>query len=175
MAGEEVQDLLAAGTRFLRQRKPAQALSPLLKAYRLAPENVAVKINLGSAYILAGKHALAVPVLEEAIALEPENENIWINLAAAYLGKLPFATKEKREKALAAFREALAINPRAYSVHYNMALIFHEQGDIEEAKFYFQEALRVNPDDDDARRWLQRLGGEFRAEQGQDDANSKRA
>ncbi len=166
MPEKDVQALLWAGTHYLQRQELTKALPLLLKAYRLAPENVAVKINLSSVYILAGQHARAVPILEEAAALEPDNENVWINLAAAYLGKLPFATKEKREKALAAFQEALRINPRAYSVHYNIALIFHEQGDIEQARFYFQEALRSNPEDRDAQRWLKRLNSADGGEQG---------
>ncbi len=144
-------------TRLLQQNKPEEALPFLEEARRLDPENVLAKVNLGGAYILSGQHARAVPILEEAVAMEPEDAQIWVNLAAAYLGKLPFATREKRGKAIAALKRSLRIDPQGYSVHYNIALIYREQGDLEQAMYYFQEALRVNPEDEDAQRWLKRL------------------
>jgi tetratricopeptide (TPR) repeat protein len=98
-----------------------------------------------------------VPVLEAAVELEPNNAMIWTNLAAAYLGKLPFATAERREKAIVAFQRALALDPHAPNVHYNLGLIHAEAGDLDLARDQFEAALAADPNDRDARHYLEQL------------------
>jgi tetratricopeptide (TPR) repeat protein len=163
-----VRDLLTEGTRLLAARRPGEALTLLAEAWELAPDNVAAAINLGGAYILQGKHAQAVPVLEAAVRLEPDNPMVWVNLAAAYLGKLPFATAERQERAIQAFERALALDPAAPNVHYNLGLIYLERSvgdqlepvsdragqDAERAAFHFTAALETDPNDRDARHYL---------------------
>ena len=126
----------------------------LIEAHQLDPQNAAIAINLGGAYILQGKHALAVPVLEAASRLEPDNPMVWTNLAAAYLGKLPFATPERQDRAIAAFERALVLNPRAPHVHYNLGLIYLERNDTQRAAELFRDALDTDPSDRDAKRYL---------------------
>jgi tetratricopeptide (TPR) repeat protein len=82
---------------------------------------------------------------------------VWINLAAAYLGKLPFATLQMQDRAIQAFEHALALNPRAPHVHYNLGLIYIERNDIEQAALYFYAALESDPNDRDADTWLGRI------------------
>jgi Flp pilus assembly protein TadD len=149
--------LVAEAAQFLSQHRPGDAVPLLLKARELEPDNPAAAINLGGAYILQGKHKQAVPVLEEAARLEPDNAMVWTNLAAAYLGKLPFATAEMQDKAIGAFKSALRLNPRAPHVNYNLALIYLERQDIEQAALHFYAALETDPNDRDAELWLSRI------------------
>ncbi|MCX6028541.1 MAG: tetratricopeptide repeat protein [Chloroflexi bacterium] len=161
---ERVQALLAGGTRLLAAKRPGEALPLLTEAWELAPDNAAAAINLGGAYILQGKHAQAVPVLEAAVRLEPDNPMVWINLAAAYLGKLPFATAERQERSIQAFERALALDPVAPNVHYNLGLIYLERSvgdrldqDAERAAAHFTAALETNPNDRDAQHYLDNI------------------
>jgi Tfp pilus assembly protein PilF len=82
---------------------------------------------------------------------------IWINLAAAYLGNPVLATAEQQSQAIAAFENALQINPAAPNVHYNLGLIFVDRGERELAVAAFRRAVEVNPFDRDARQWLCKL------------------
>jgi Flp pilus assembly protein TadD len=158
--GERVRQLVAEGARLLAARRPGEAISPLEEARRLAPADVLAAINLGGAYILQGKHARAVPVLEQAAALEPDNAMLWSNLAAAYLGKLPFSTTDLQDRAITAYQRALALDPRAPHVHYNLGLIYLERHNAAQAAACFRAALETDPGDADASRWLARLTSE---------------
>ena len=94
------------------------------RAWRLDPGSIEVAINLGGAYVMQGRHEKAANVLEEASRREPKNVMIWINLAAAYLGRLEDSSEEGQLKAITAFEKALALNPEAPSVNYNLGLIY---------------------------------------------------
>lgn len=156
--GQDVQDrvrrLVSEGARLLAARRPGEAAARLAEALALDPQNTPAAINLGGAYILQGKYARAIPVLEAAARLEPENAMVWSNLAAAYLGRLSLATRENQDKAVAAYERALALDPRAPHVHYNLGLIYLERRDMLRAAAHFYGALETDPADRDARYWL---------------------
>ena len=154
---ETVSRLVTEGARLLANKRPAEALARLTQALDLDPDNVAANINLGGAYILQGKHDRAVPALEKAAELDPSNAMVWSNLAAAYLGKLPFATRERQDKAIRAYERALELDPSAPHVHYNMGLIYLERKDTLRAAAHFSGALQTDPNDRDARFWLDKL------------------
>lgn len=154
---ERIRRLLAEGAQLLSERRPGEAIAPLMKVHEMDPDNVVAQINLGGAYILQGKHKQAVPFLERAAKLEPDNAMVWMNLAAAYLGKLPFATREMQDRSITAFKHALALDPRAPHVNYNLGLIYLERNDFEQAALYFYAALETDPNDRDAETWLDRI------------------
>jgi tetratricopeptide (TPR) repeat protein len=144
----------------LREGQVHNAVSTLRRAYELTPDDVPTAINLGGAYIMQKKFQIAIPILEKALEQEPDNEMIWTNLGAAYLGNPILADDEQQRKAIAAFERAIEINPIAPSVHYNLALIHRDRGEIEQAKQRFRQAIGANPHDQHARRALSRLEGE---------------
>ncbi len=154
---ERVHRLVTDGARLLAAQRPGEAIPKLEEALRLDPRNVSAAINLGGAHILQGKHDLAIPALETASRLEPENAMVWSNLAAAYLGKLPFATQDRQDQAIAAYEQALKIDPRAPNVHYNLGLIYLERNDTLHAAAHFYGAIETDPNDHDARLWLDRI------------------
>jgi len=154
---ERVQRLVSEGARLLEAKRPGEAIVKLAEAWALDSQNAAVAINLGGAYILQGKHDLAIPVLEKALLLEPDNVMVWSNLAASYLGKLPLASSERQQKAILAYERALALDARAPHVHYNLGLIYLERDDPLRAASHFYSALVTDPNDRDARYWLDKI------------------
>jgi predicted Zn-dependent protease len=152
---ERVRWLVGEGARLLAAKRPGEAAPLLVQAREQDPQNAAAAINLAGAYILQGKHDLAVPVLEAAARLEPDNPMVWTNLAAAYLGKLPFATQERQERAIEAYEKALILEPRTPHVHYTLGLIFLERNDKARASVHFHRALGTDPTDRDAQHWLE--------------------
>ncbi len=149
-AMESACQLIADGARLLAAKRPGEAATKLLAARELDPHNVPGAINLGGAYILQGKFAQAVPILEAATLLEPDNVMVWTNLAAAYLGKLPLASAEHQDRAIAAYGLALALDPHVPHVHYNLGLIYIERKDFHRAAAHFHKALETDPNDRDA-------------------------
>lgn len=163
------QELSNQGASDLRQGNVENAVSRLRQAYTLLPHDVAVAINLGGALIMCKQYTQAAEVLERALEQEPDNEMIWTNLGAAYLGNPLLAGDEAQQKAIAAFERAIALNPVAPNVHYNLALIHRDRGEIDRAMQRFRQAIQANPQDRDARRALERLS------QHQDERDDKSA
>lgn len=154
---EALYRLINEGARLLAQRRAEEAARVLERAYRLDPDNVDVKINLGGAYILLGRFQDAVPILEDAARQAPDNEMVWTNLAAAYLGPLEQASREQEEAAIAAFKRALEANPKAPHVDYNLGLIYLKRGDLTTALAHFQRAHEINPADRDAAYYIRKI------------------
>jgi cytochrome c-type biogenesis protein CcmH/NrfG len=157
---DRARQLLNEGAELLRQRRPVEAADQLERAWQLDPTLIEVAINLGGAYVMQGRYAEAVSVLEEASRIEPDNVMLWINLAAAYLGTLEISDEEGQLKAISAFEQALALDPDAPSVNYNLGLIYKQRGEAERAAAHFWRALEVDPSDSDARTRLRQLGYE---------------
>lgn len=127
------------------------ALPILERLAQLYPDDIDVALNLGGAYVLTKQWALAIDVLEIASMHEPRNPAIWSNLGAAYLGTLAISTKDKQDKAIAAFMRVAELNPYYPNVHYNLGLIYEDRGDLVNARDMFAQAIKVNPADRDAR------------------------
>jgi tetratricopeptide (TPR) repeat protein len=98
-----------------------------------------------------------VQVLEPLSEREPQNPMVWTNLGAAYLGNPVLATGQDQQRAIQAFKRALAINPSTPNVAYNLGLIYRDRGEAELALHWFQRALQANPDDRDARSYIKKL------------------
>ena len=160
---ERFRSLLVKGTRLLRQGKAAKAVPLLEEAYGMAPEDFDAALNLGGALVMTGKFSRAVPVLEELRDQEPGNAMVWTNLGAAYLGNPVLATDDAQERSINAFKKALALDPRAPSVAYNLGLIYRDRKEHDEAIRWFREAIHANPADKHARTLLKTLKNEQRS------------
>jgi tetratricopeptide (TPR) repeat protein len=150
MAEEQFRRQMTQASFLLSHGDGADAIPLLERCYRLHPNDVDVLTNLGGAYILAGKHRSAIPFLEKASVLAPDNPAVWLNLAAAYLGKLVTATRNRQERALAAYQRVIELEPDYPNVHYNMGLIYVDQRNWEAAYDAFSRAIEANPHDEDA-------------------------
>jgi tetratricopeptide (TPR) repeat protein len=157
---EEFQRALNESSYLLRMNKPDAALEKLLPLYDAAPANIDVAVNLGGAYILLRKWDKAAQVLRRAVELEPDNVMLWLNLGAAELGRLELAGPRQQERALRAYERALAIDPMTPNADYHIGLIYKERRDFVRAAAAFEAALRVDPNDKDARHWLEWLAAQ---------------
>lgn len=149
--------LFGEGTRLLHAGQVTQAMPLLEKAHEFRLEHVDAAINLGAAYILEGKFTKAVAVLEPLTKTQPDQVMVWTNLGAAYLGNPVLATDQQRAKAIAAFRQAYELNPATPNVAYNLGLIYRDMADPKQAIYWFNRAIKANPNDKDARSLRERL------------------
>lgn len=148
---------LVAGTRLLQANLP-EAATPLLEQARaLGPYDEDAALNLAAAYILTKRWRQAVRLLETATSRSPDSVQLWTNLGAAYLGNPTLASDDQQQKAIAAFQRALALDSNARSVHYNIALIYRDRGELPEAIAMLEKAIEAEPTDRDAHRLLSRL------------------
>jgi tetratricopeptide (TPR) repeat protein len=146
------EELYRSGTVLLHQGRAEESLPRLEQAHELDQSHLDAALNLSGAYILAKRFKQAVAVLEPLSQQSPDNLMVWTNLGAAYLGNPVLAQDEDQLRAITAFKKALAINPAAPNVAYNLGLIYRDRKDIEEAQYWFQQAIKANPNDDHARR-----------------------
>jgi tetratricopeptide (TPR) repeat protein len=149
--------LLRRGTRALQSGNVAEAIRLLEQAYELNNTHGDLILNLGGAYILSKQFKKAVDILEPLSEREPDNPMVWTNLGAAYLGNPVLATNEKQHKAIGAFKLAIALNPKAPNVAYNLGLIYRDRREIDQALYWFQRALDTDPDDQDAQYYIRKL------------------
>lgn len=149
--------LFRRGTEMLHRGNTERAMQLLERAYQIDRTHVDTAVNLSGAYILNKKFKKAVEILEPISRQEPDQAMVWTNLGAAYLGNPILARDEEQLQAIAAFEKALAINPIAPNVAYNIGLIYRDRGELETAVHWFGRAIKANPNDQDARRILTRL------------------
>ena len=57
-------------------------------------------------------------------------------------------------EAFSEFREVVRLNPRDYQALGSLGIICLQTGKLEEGAAYFQQALRVNPDDPIAQKYV---------------------
>jgi tetratricopeptide (TPR) repeat protein len=150
-------DLLRQGTEALHQGDTAKATRFLERAQRLNSDNPDAALNLAGAYILSKKFAQAVAVLEPLSERDPRNPMVWTNLGAAYLGNPILAKDSDQLRAISAFERAIELNPAAPNVAYNLGLVYLDRQDRERALYWFQQAVQANPNDRDARRFVEQL------------------
>ncbi len=150
-------ELYRKGTAFLHRGTYSRARPLLEKAQKLDPTHLDTAINLSGVYILTKKFKRAAELLESFQEEYPDNEMIWTNLGAAYLGNPILAKSEDQERAIEAFKKAIAINPIAPNVAYNIGLIYRDRKETENAIYWFKKAVQANPRDKDARNILRKL------------------
>lgn len=153
--------LFEHGTGLLQQGFLRDGMQLLEQAHALRPEDNDAALNLASAYILNKHFARAVPILEALSEREPDNPNVWTNIGAAYLGNPILSDAPMQRRAIRAFERALAIDPQARGVAYNIGLVYYRYlKDEAKAIQWMKRALETNPNDRDARLVLNRLAGE---------------
>lgn len=154
---QDFKKLLVQGTKKLQKGRAQEAIPYLQQAHKLRPEDLDAAINLSGAFILTKRFQKAVSVLEPLSTKHPDQAMIWINLGAAYLGNPVLARDEDQRRAISAFEQALEIDPAAYSVAYNIGLIYRDRQEVKEAIDWLNQAIDHNPDDKDAHRLLKSL------------------
>jgi tetratricopeptide (TPR) repeat protein len=159
-------NLLRQGTRALHDGELDKAIQLLERARQLDLENVDAALNLSGAFILSKKHAQALSILEPLSEREPDNPMVWTNLGAAYLGNPVLARDQDQRRAIAAFEQAIELNPVAPHVAYNLGLIYRDRKESTEALYWFRRAVQADPNDQDARRYVERLTQALEEENG---------
>ena len=153
--------ILNESARLLRANRPGEAIAVLEPLQADMPDDPDIAINMGGALILQRKWSKAVETLKKAVDASPDNVLLWTNLAAAYLGRLETSGPKHQAKAIEAYERALWIDPSTPNVHYHLGLIYKQQGNLSRSSAMFQRALEINPNDRDARYWMEKLSDQL--------------
>lgn len=128
------------GTRKLMDKEYAEALSHLLEAAKLMPNDTRVHNNLGMAYFFRGRSDMAIEHLNRAVSLDSNNSDARINLGSVLQRNGQFS------KALEQYEEVLShlTYSHNYRTHFNMALIFEQQGQTRKALAHLEQSISEN-------------------------------
>lgn len=167
-AGEDPQALARQAMAALSAGRYAEAIPPLERAWKLAPDNLGIAFNLGLAYFRAGRYESAIAPLKRASADPASADKAHFLLGAAYYqaGKyLPAAAELERvranpeyaenalylleesyrksrkgDQAEKAFADLLSRYPDSALVHKLLAAAHDSQGEYREALAEMQKA-----------------------------------
>ena len=137
--------LLRLGTEQLRRQAYTEALAAFVKAVEVNPRGYAGLYGLGVAQRYLKRHADSAETFRRAVNLNPGsiNAQIWLGITLRLSGQLAQA-----EAALKRARE-LADGP-VPEVHWQLALLFHQQRRYNDAANELELFLKASPDARDA-------------------------
>jgi Flp pilus assembly protein TadD len=155
-AGDDVRDLALAWESLAENGVPeaaSQADRLLRLAAKQSPEDPAILSRL--AYVELKHRAIehARELYQKALALDPTLID-----AAANLGAIEAGSGRPRS-AVRLWQGAFERAPGKSSIGMNLARLFCEAGQMEEARSYVLRVLQFAPDMDAAKKMLQRLNG----------------
>ena len=111
LSAESVPVLLTLGGAYIMTGRHKKAIPLLEKAQEIEPDNAMVWINLGAAYLgnpilaTSEQQMQAIQAFQRALELNPAAPSVHYNLG------LIFADRDEVDLAIAAFRQAIQVNP----------------------------------------------------------------
>ena len=165
---------LLAGNAYKEKGELSLAYDQYQKALALNPHSYLLYNNLGNIYKLQGKYDQALEAYERSYSAS-KNPVVLANIIRLLIDRREFdkawaACEEALEnsgdkagelvnigiywaqagysqQAEILFKEALRIDPQSYQAMQNLAFLFGNKNDFDQAIFYVKSALKVKPDD----------------------------
>jgi TolB-like protein/predicted Zn-dependent protease len=128
------------GIIYVYQKKHEEAIAEAQQAVEIYPNDPMTIWFLGWILRVAGRPEEAIPLMEKSIRLNP----IPTDSALDTLGRAYFLA-EKYEKAIAAYKTAVKLDPDHRDAHIGLAATYAMLGKEEEARSEVSEILRIEP------------------------------
>lgn len=123
-----------------------------LNEEKLNPKDAVVANNLGNIFRDMGDSEGAVEYYQKSIGLQPKNNPAYVNLAYFYL-----YTLNKRDLAIAAYRQDLSANPEDVKAMLFLAAAYEQDKNLSGAAEMYRAVLVREPDNGGAKAGLERL------------------
>jgi adenylate cyclase len=132
---------------YLRRGEFERAIVEQERAILLDPNNANNYRDLAEALIFTGRPEDAIEHIEKAMSLNPHYPVTYpFTLGFAYVGiGFKDGSLEHYEKAIAAEKEAISLNPNFTGSYLVLAFIYNETGREQEARTQVAQALGINP------------------------------
>jgi type IV pilus assembly protein PilF len=128
-----------SGTQSLMNAQYTDALTNLMKANSIEPNNPLILTNLGMAYYFKDERETAVKYLEKSIELDPENSDAKLNLASIYYNDGDIDRAEKLYKLVL---KDLTYDKQART-HYNLGMLeLQKRSNAVAAENHFKKAIK---------------------------------
>jgi serine/threonine protein kinase/cytochrome c-type biogenesis protein CcmH/NrfG len=143
---------LVGGAVSILASNPRQAEALLSKAAAVDPQNAKAFFYLGKLYTSEQKIPKAIKAYGKATALDPRSPDAFFNLGFIYYSSRDYPEAEEM------FQKAIALKPPYLDeVYVNLAVVQNLQGKKEESIRNLEQALKVNPNNDIAKKYLLRF------------------
>lgn len=150
--GTFIAEMIAGpGSYFLDKRIYEIALGHFKLANAVMPNSPVYMNLLGVAYAYLQKYEPAEELLIKSIAANPNSFQPYLNLAEIYL------LENRLEQAETYFKKVLFFSPNHVRSLYGLGKISSERGEKEQALNYFRQILKINADDEEAKKEIESL------------------
>ncbi len=139
----------------LSEKSPHEAETLLLRAIKSDPKSVQAHFQLGLLFMKQEKYAKAIGVYKSAAKLDPQFPETFFNLAYIYYAKKDYARAEEMYG-----RVVQLAPPYLDEALFNLAMVQEKQGKRAESIKNLERALRINPSNQMAKRYLLKLKGD---------------
>jgi tetratricopeptide (TPR) repeat protein len=137
---------------FLEEEDLPQSELFFKKTIRLSPKLAQAYKGLGRLYLIQEDYDSAMKNFEKALDFDEKDVSVLNSLGLAYV-KL-----EKYNEGIEKYMAALKMRPNDFRIIFNLGYAKEKLGDLEAARFYYQQVLTHNPEFDKAKRRLKNLG-----------------
>jgi protein O-GlcNAc transferase len=120
------------------------AITAYQRALELQPESSIVAMNLAITYAQEGKPDFGIIYGRRAIENAQNSFDAWTNLGVIY-SLLAAKNADYRAQAIKCFKESLELQPRQPAVYLNLAQVYLDGDDFEQAQAVLQTAQRLAP------------------------------
>jgi tetratricopeptide (TPR) repeat protein len=143
---------------LLKAEKWPEAIEALSEAYK--PFNSDDKLKyylaycheqLAAAAFKEKKYREAIQQLEQAVHYVDDESAIYLGMGICYFALSQYGEAEVY------FKEVLRLNPGHVPAHKKLGEIYYLQGDNEQARYHWEEALKANPNDPVLKKRLRNL------------------
>ena len=135
---------------------PESARRVWRKILASAPDHVAAHFNLGLLHIGAAEYQPAIASFQAVLNHQPQMADALFNLGYAY------AKSGQYDEAVASYLQAAAQSPPYQDeILYNLATVYEIQGDWQKALQKLETAVELNPDNERARKYLDKVQSKY--------------
>jgi len=139
------------GLAYRKQNRIDDAITDYTTALRIEQKHD-IYNNRGVAYEKKGDIEKALSDYSNALRIKPDYAMAYYNRGNVY------SDQGKSELALRDYADAIRFNSKYIDAYFNRALLFKKMGQKEQAISDFRTVLKLDPDDNDARKELRELG-----------------
>jgi len=118
------------------------------------PENPTISYNLGVALTFLKKEVEALEHFQRCVELDPGYAQAWYNM-----GQISMIMNKDFSKALHCFEMAAAARPDYVGAHHQRGIAFELLGDRQKAVECWEQTLKLDPDNKQAKENIARLSG----------------
>jgi Putative Zn-dependent protease, contains TPR repeats len=154
----KMQELAATVTRAEESRQRGALYSAQFdfeNVLAVDEENVRANFGLGLTYVERGEAAKAQDILGRIVGLEaafaPEHKHLFNEFG------ISLRKSKMVDQSIEYYTRALTLSTSDENLHYNVARAYFDKGEMEKCREHLGEALRLNPDHEEAKKFLEFL------------------